>query len=374
MRQPRPSLQLLDLPNEIIGHVFAFLDSMPPSLTDVMALPARPQVQHVASTPLKKASILNHRLRKICLPLLFRHIFISSVDRLSSIFAFAVSNDLALHVATAQIYLHGPSSHQRPAWWIRLLEQFPRLSTLTITAPPNVFAEVVSQPIKLSDAWAFKIPFQTIQLHYDPSTTSSTALDHTSILHARPWSSFLVNESCSLLAYTTYEYFLRSTPSPLWPDPAHNVLHLLCNIRSFSFVAIFPTYTHVAQITEIMKNCMPRIEAITIKLLPDPQSTVLQDMLEASGHHFDVNDPWNEFETSLTLIGSAVVDLSGTDGPDRSLRELSMPDVCITGLKDTIEEGITRWLTEQPVHGWAYRGQGLWRRDLASETAETITQ
>lgn len=362
-------LRLLDLPNEILSYILEFCDSVPPSLLTAKSLPIPPQVHPEATTPLKKSSILNHRLRKLALPLLFRHLSVSP-DRMAIIIPFTSHHNLDPHVTTAQVYLPGPTTHRRPHWWHILLSRYPRLSTLTITAPPSVFAEII-QPVKLSDQWAFKIPHQTIQLKCDPNPPLHTQLDTMSILHARPWNSYLVNEASLLLAYQTYEYFLRHTPSPIDPFPAPSILQLYQNLLTFTFVSIFPAYNHVAEVTGVVQQHMPNLECLTVKLLPDPSSTILQDTLETSGFHIDVNDPWNEFETSLNLIGAAAVGMSQPDeGVGGRLRELHVDDVQMMGVRDTIETTMTVLLTENlPVSlQWSYEGDGLWRRQAGADT------
>lgn len=372
---PKQPLQLLDLPNEILSHVLSFYDSEPPSLRDVKDQPSQPFVNPEPSTPLKKTSTLNHRLRKLALPLLFHHIFVCP-ERLASITAFTSSQNLEIHVTSAQIYLPGPSSHRRPPWWSLLLTQYPQLSTLTITAPPNVFAEIVSHPIKLADQWAFKIPYQTLQLKHDPHNTTTTPINSTTLLHARPWTTLLINSSSSLYAYTTYEYFLRVTPSPLSRHSSPSLLHLLHNLTSFTFIAIFPFYNHVSEITDLMRHHMPYLEKLAVKLLPDPKRDVLAESLRESGGHFDVRDCWTEFETSVSLLGHAAVALSRRGGGDGEkeryeehqwtgkLRELRLDDVQMEGVRNMVEATVTRILTEDGALGWAYDGEGsgLWVR------------
>lgn len=364
-------LELLDLPNEIISHILAlaFGDSVPCSLLEIDDLPAQPKIDPEANTPIKRASIVNHRLRTLILPLLFRHVHVTP-NTVNTIVTFINSHNLGPHVTTAQVYLPAPSNHQHPSWWSILLPQFSRLSTLTITAPPNCFAEVVGQPIKLTDQWAYKIPYQTVQFKYAPSNSIPLPTNPTSILDARPWTSFHVNESSSLLVYTTYEYFHRSKPSPMVrADPDSPIAHFFHNLKSFNFTAIFPTYSHVAGITNRIPKDMLHLEHLTIKLLPDPTSTILTDTLEASDVHFDVNDPWNEYETSLTMIASMAMGMSAT-GVGYKLRELRVLDVQMEGIRDTIVKIVTGMLRERPELGWAYDEDGLWRIKRACEPRE----
>ena len=108
---------------------------------------------------------------------------------------------------------------------------------------------------------------------------------------------------------------------------------------------------------------MPNLESLTIKLLPDPDSSVLLDSLEASGGHFDVRDPWSEYDTSLTLVGQTALALSyqRDENPGR-LRELRLEDVQLNGVKTMIETVTTNLITEDRTLGWSYEGNGLWVR------------
>jgi hypothetical protein len=368
----KPLLELLGLPNEIISHILTFCDSVPPSLLSSQSEPVRPSISPDAITPLKEASILSHCIRRLALPLLFRNIYVT-IEHLDALVAFTKSHNLNPHVITAQVFLSGPSTHRQPFWWSVLLTHFPRLQTLTIIAPPSVFAEITSQPIKLTDQWAFKIPFQTIQLSLPLLTIQAppdrSTSNTTSLLTALPWTSLLINESSSLPAYTTYEYFLRHTPSPLAPSPSPAALHLYHHLTHFTYTAIFPTYNHVAEVLDIASEHMPDLRCLTVKLLPDPSSTILQETLEKAGYHFDVNDPWNEFETSLTLVGAAVVAMSqGREGHVQGHRvggklgRLEVQDVAMEGVRDIIETTVTGLLGEHQGLGWGYEGGGIWRR------------
>ncbi|KPI40879.1 uncharacterized protein AB675_10638 [Cyphellophora attinorum] len=342
---------------------------MPLSLLDSKEQPSRPVVRLKASTEypfLKRVCLVCSRLRKIALPHLFRHVLVLP-GQLDNLLAFTSTQKLDTHVTTAHIYLNSPSSHEQPPWWAILLDQLTNLTTITVTAPPHIFAEITRIPVKTQDAWAFKIAEQSLQLTCAANSTYAPyeAQASPSLLTARPWHTLHVNESSSLRAYTTYEYFLRTPPSPISPfskplsslETRSAIRTLLSTIRHFHFTAIFPSFNHIGTILEMAEGSMTRLDSLTFQLLPKPNSTILVDALEETGGHIDVNDPWNEFETSLALVAVSALGMSRSN-----LTKLTMEDVAMEGVRDMIERIVTEKLVEEPDLGWAYEGVGRWRR------------
>jgi hypothetical protein len=374
-------LQLLDLPNELISHVFRCLDSPSPFLQASLHQP-NPAAVRVSRSPLKQASLLSHRLRRLALPFLFHHV---SVDpsHLKSFLSFVKTNDLGAHVASVVAYLPSPCSHYHPPWWFQLLSQLPGLTCISIIAPPHIFSEVTETNTRSRDTWAFNMPLQILQLRYHPSDVDSTEEssrqsgvmgDH--LLLARPWSSILVNEGSSLKAYTTWEYWLRSTPSPIYAlsDP-YRFTAFISNLRSFSLVSIFPIYGHVERALHLIKQ-MHHLRSLFVKLIPEPESTILSDEIEEAKGHLDVNDPWTEFDTSLALTAAACLYLSDEKAENNDwdmprlgeLEELRVDDVKMTGVRDSIESIVGSGLQERLDLGWTYEGDGCWRRSTKKKT------
>ena len=107
---------------------------------------------------------------------------------------------------------------------------------------------------------------------------------------------------------------------------------------------------------------------------------MLDDEIEEAKGHLDVNDPWNEFDTSLALTAAACLYLSEKKPEETNdwnmprlgeLRELRIDDVKMIGVRDNIEEIVTPRLSDKPNLGWAYEGNGLWKRvdkDTAHDT------
>ena len=188
----------------------------------------------------------------------------------------------------------------------------------------------------------------------------------------------MLNEGSSLKCYTTYEYFLRRTPSPIYSIPP-NTLTLpplpnpfLANLQSFSFIAIFPIFNHIDDLLLRVKQ-MTNLRYLFVKLIPEPNSTILDDEINAAIGHFDVNDPWTEIETGLDLIAKACIEFS--EDTSNAADELRLPnldvlrvdDVKMLGVKDTIEEIVSRNLLEDPQLAWTYEGDGIWCRNRPAQ-------
>lgn len=120
---------------------------------------------------------------------------------------------------------------------------------------------------------------------------------------------------------------------------------------------------------------MHRLQSLFVKLIPEPDSTVLNDEIQEAKGHLDVNDPWTEFDTSLHLIAGACIYLSEREEDETNdrglsrlgeLRELKVDDVKMSGIRDNIENIINRELVEgEPQLHWGYVGDGVWRRGPA---------
>lgn len=366
-------MELLDLPNEILAKILSFLD--PPSPfdqsirdkpilhdDDISSTTQLPRAVPVEAS-LKNVSTTCTLLRSIALPDLFKHVKVNPL-RLSDFVAFLNQNQLNQRVVSVVAVVLGHYNHIHPAWWARLLNEV-AVTRFSIIAAPSIFAELAGNPTWSNDAWAFNMPFQILSLDQSAEAARSK-IDYDnlpSLLTARPWTRALVNEGSSVLAYTTYEYFFRRTPSILSALHFHHSVagdQMFANLQEFEFVAIFPFYNHVEEVLKCIRK-MVNLRRLFIKICPSPESTVLHDEIEAAGGHFDINDPWNECDTSWRLIAHNVAALASLG----NLRELHMDDVKVEGVRQALEDSINRVLREP----WAYQGEGSgeWRADPGSD-------
>ncbi|KAJ9614581.1 hypothetical protein H2200_002718 [Cladophialophora chaetospira] len=367
-------MQLLELPNEILERIISFHDTESPfdiGLLEkpksalapqecgddgirLMSIPPTANKQY----PLKVLTLTCRLIRSLTLPILFKHAVLHPL-LLSDFLSFLKKHNLPHRVSSLVAHLSGHYNHVHPAWWARLLNEVPATS-LGIVAPPEVFAELAGIHSWSNDAWAFDMPLQI--LRFDQSLDAArTRIDYDDLpnfLLARPWENMLYNEGSSLSAYTTYEFFLRRTPSLL------TALHfnssaagdsLFANLLGFSFVAIFPFYNHVDEVLKCIRK-MKKLQRLLIKLCPQPDSTAFHDEMEIAGGALDVHDPWNECETSWMLIAHTVLFLT----VEGDLGELHMDDVQIEGVRDNLEHSLNERLHER----WRYQeqGSGIWRK------------
>ncbi|EXJ69569.1 uncharacterized protein A1O5_07605 [Cladophialophora psammophila CBS 110553] len=362
-------MKLIEYPNEILSRIISFLDTPSPFDDEILQKPksaltpfeseAGIELTTIKASALKNLTLTCRFLRALTLPVLFKHAVLHPL-LLSDFLSFLKSHDLSQHVVSVVAHVPGHYNHVHPAWWARLLNEVPA-TRLSIIAAPEVFAELARISLWSSDAWAFDMAFQILQLDQSPEA-ARMRIDYDDLpnfLVARPWQNMVVNEGSSLLAYTTYEFFLRRTPSLL------TALHLnssgpgdalFANLLSFDFVAIFPFYNHVDEVLKCVRK-MRRLRRLFVKLCPEPESTWFRDEIEAAGGALDIHDPWNECETSWTLIAHSVVFLTTAHG---QLCELQMDDVKVEAMRPTLEQGIGSLLKER----WCYEdpASGIWRR------------
>jgi hypothetical protein len=376
-------MHLLDLPNEILARIIGFLDTPSPSDLGLLEKPKSsltPQefdegIQLMSlsaasdrQNALKNLTLTCRLIRSLTLPVLFKHAVFSPL-RLGDFLEFLKTHKLTQQVASLVAHLPGHYNHVHPAWWARLLNEVPA-TRLTVVAAPEVLTELAGIHSWTDDAWAFDMPFQVLRLDQSPGAARSR-IDYDNLpnfLTARPWEAMVYNEGSSLSAYTTYEFFLRKTPSLL------TALHfnhsaagaaMFATLLSFDFVAIFPFYNHVDEVLKCIRQ-MSRLQRLMIKLCPEPGSTTFNDELEAAGGALDIHDPWSECETSWMLIAHTVLFLT----MEGELRELYMDDVRVDGVRASLESSLNERLQER----WRYPDDrpGVWLKIAPEDEAGFI--
>lgn len=372
-------MEFLELPNEILSRIITFVDTPSPFAASMFQKPvlewpnngSQAQLSEVnpRRSTLKSLSTLNRLLRSLTIPVLFKHAILDPV-RLSDFLAFLGQNDLQQRVSSIVAVVSGHYNHVHPAWWARLLNEVPA-TRLSILAAPHILAELTGVSSWSTDAWAFDIPHQI--LSFDQSLEATRhRIDYEDLpnfLNARPWTNMIVNEGSSVLAYTTYEYFFRRTPSllsALSPSSSTSGDSMFANLTSFQYVAIFPFYNHVDEVLKCIQK-MSRLQKLSIKLCPDPGTTILHDEIVAAGGHLDINDPWNECDTSWRLIAHNVAALARGG----VLQELQMSDVQIEGVRESLEFTLNKILNAS----WTYNGEGsgLWLRNHNPSPPQTAS-
>lgn len=372
-----PPSRLLVLPNELIDHIFAFLDGEPLSTREFLQLP-RLDWTESSNHPLKTISQVSHRLRFIILPRLYKHSRLNPAH-LTPFLDFVRVRELTSKIESITALLPGPCCHIHPAWWARLLNSVP-FRRFAVGCEPHVLSEIAGIPMNMNDSWAFNIPYQYLELRQTQKAATSklSYSSLSSLIGAKPWYSLRINEGSSLSAYTQYEYFLKKTPSLLSniqtylscmpSDATPDVLQRMFTtsalsiiamqdmfegLREFSFVAIFPFYNHVDDILKCIRR-MLNLRTLFIKLCPEPDSTVLDDEVKAAKGHIDLNDPWAEITTAYNLVAYTIQFL----GIEGQLSTFTIDDVKVEGIRETITSHVTNML---PLT-WKHDGNGTWRK------------
>ena len=361
--------QLADLPNEVLFAILAHFSTRPPSEVNFHARPSA-SLTHSASVPLKSLSLTSCQLRALVLPLLFTYARLDPTVSVSFI-NFLATHKLANHVLSVVAHLEGPATHLHPVWWSTILTSLPALKSLTLLCPPYVLAEIAGISIIDTDSWVFNMPYQILRLSHPADEVSTLLPAHhpTSLLSARRWTRLAINEGSSLKAYSSYEYFLRQTPSlinslskllprfhtPMVPAPAP----LLPRLTSVTYTAIFPFFNHVSSFL-IFARHGPAITELAISLCSDPLSKVIEDELADAKGHIDINDAWMEWETSWSLIGRNVSEMEG-------LQLFETRDVRVEGVREDLIEGLEEALGSE----WMRSGEGRWvKRKKEKEEAD----
>ncbi len=189
------------LPNELLLHIFSYLDGPRPSAS---ALLDEPHIDLTKSNdaPLKKASLVARKWRQIILPLLFKHAqftleatksarsvigrqtqpfydFLKANDlgNIISTFALLVQDKKIAHVSE---FDHGHKSFS--SFWATLFTVIDPCELL-IVAPPEALGDLASCNTFLQDQWAFNCPFQYLRLQQpgksSPIVKAPTVSSHT---------------------------------------------------------------------------------------------------------------------------------------------------------------------------------------------------
>lgn len=103
---------LLEVPAEILAHIFSFLDSPCPSEVNFHNLPNK-LLTRSGNLHLKSISFVCKRFRSTVLPLLFCHVRLDPY-KLTDFLSFVKANGLTTYIKSAVAGLQGPCNHLHP--------------------------------------------------------------------------------------------------------------------------------------------------------------------------------------------------------------------------------------------------------------------
>ena len=381
---------LNDLPNELLDHVCSFVsaardddhgdagddDGRFPSVQNLRDLPDH-NITASKSFPLKNLSRVSSRWLAATRPRLFCHARYELRDQ-DRFLAFCRQHCLTRHVRTVVVSVRSIfRGSERDLWWSDLFAVLDP-DSVTVVAPPYMFADMARCRFEDTHAWAFHMPLQTMHFRQLKSraladdgkdtTAENEGTNSDNFFTARPWTEILFNEGSFLRAYSTYEYYLLRAPSVMvdWgsveplqspvrelPYPASAITRL----TSFCYTAIFPFYTHTNLVLKVVRN-MTSLRHLEMQLAPNPGSSVFEE--EQQTGSLNPNDPWMELDTSYQLLAHSVRYL----GVQGKLTEFLTHDYRLDALREILSQELARRLGAK----WDHDGNGLWRRRGTGDT------
>ncbi|KAK3170270.1 hypothetical protein OEA41_009657 [Lepraria neglecta] len=368
---------LTDLPTELLQHIISFLeDSEPPSIQHLHEEPSE-ALLNSPHHPIKDLSRICHRLHQTTFPTLFTNLKVS-LDTIDDILPFITQHSFRTKVST--LLLHATtqaletaktlsiSTDVRP--WVRILALIESADphALTILLPPSAFEYILPYDLRLSDEWAFNIPYQLLHLSHmrDPIRATLDAVPATdqNIFQVRPWTHCIYNEGSSIRAYSTYEYFHKRGPSLLNPQKPAEMVHFLLecapHITSFDFIAVFPfphsdmCQSHTRKLTRFLTYMARNLKHLRIQLAPSSDNGILDDT-EALGT-CQRSDLWTEFENAYALLMRRL-DVGGL----KCLTGFTILDYKNPGLRDVIDRVVGGYVFTGERE-WRHEGDGRWNK------------
>ena len=374
------AMTVMDLPLELLDQILSYLDVEPPSLR---ALRKEPSITLTDSDaqPLKTLSLTSCSLRRLTICRLFKYarirldrLSINDIVELSSgsedindFLDFVRLNALHSHIKGLVLYTEvdlstelSPTGPRRSRdafgnWgfyefahlWRNLLTALNPVF-ITMLAPPSTLALLASCDCQPRDAWAFDMPFNVLHLKQSYTALPAGWLEPPGVndlFHLRDWSHCSLNEGASLKAYSTYEYFLKTTPSiALLP------FTLTASFTSFDYIAIFPLHNHTKEISQLLMK-MPNLERLRVQLAPEPSNSKILEDEARMGKNLHA-DMWMELDAGYTLILHTMLAM-------RRLEYFESLDYALEGLRSTLDVKFEDIRSQ----GWRQCGGGCWRRD-----------
>ena len=361
----RKVIAIESLPPELLDKIFSFLIQPAPSLSRLHDQPVF-EITHSKYVNLKSISCVSQRFRQAVFHILFQHIRVQlrsddkSLEagwpaRYQDFLAFATRTDLRSTTESFTLLIEESerSDHDNTAdrsdsisiHWQHLFRVIDPLH-LTIVAAPPVLGLLAAQPMKVDVAGDFHMPYHILSLSRSVSSrnkqhdTEFASDPATPLLQIRPWKSLLLNEGSFIRAYSRPDYrFVIAEPPSILPSLASLFSVLARTIRSVSYIAIFPSTTHLEYLYPIFVN----LQRFFFQLVP--HSDVLPDIRQRAG--VDVMSLMLNRDASYSAILRRVLGLS-TGSLSVNLVEVECGDVGVD--RTCASMVIDRYLTH--TRGW----------------------
>lgn len=240
-------------------------------------------------------------------------------------------------------------------------------SRVVVAAPPPTMAGLLDIEILSSDEWAFGMHMHYLEFAQDETicierSNSARRVWYPALIHRRHWTHLGHNEGSSVAAYSTYEYHLKQPPMIIHQLIARFVRDTdsCSNIRSVSFVGVFPFSSHVAAVLRALKR-LRTVMQYEFQISPGPENDLL-DSPERLGKA-QLSDLWLEFHGSYRMITNFLKLLPG--GGRFVSKDCAKPR-----LKEEVEDFMD--VMQISGFGWRRVGELAWVRDQTLDKAPVV--
>lgn len=360
--------------------------------------------------PLKALSMTSHRWRRLTRSVIFSTIKVplerlfeskqSETETVSAFITRAFSTltyrfpvlsrlmvqSLTLHVRTSSMIYSNVVQQEINHFWKELFGFFDPIH-VSITAPPKTLSDLLSCPVNMSDAWAFNILYQRIDLyktehrHYSTSRGATiansirsiapylkpqeTARDATKPLSKlaiqgqqahcplviKEWDILLFNAGSSFPNYGTYHYYDRCPPCLIQINASPLMTTFDC-LRYFEYTAVFPHVTQFRK-TVIAISSMNNLHVLALQLVPDFESPLFHDLDRIALGNTNLRDCWAEARKCYTLVIQTMIDRTRLKILDK-LNVFTSYDCDMTFMQDELLEifskcGPSEWSRHSPI-------------------------
>ena len=298
---------LLDLPLELLQHVISFVAEE--KLLSTRMLHEEPSDALLRSTyhPLKDLSQACRATRELCFPSLFSALKVD-INSAEEFLTFSGTHSLCSQADSLVLYLdlscqddNLSSCNIWPAM-VRTIDSV-KPSLVTILSTTSLFRLILPYDLDLNDEWAFRIPYQVLQLRLPKhlaasSHTSRQALESQNVFQIREWTHCTFNQGSSINGYCTYEYYLKLTPTIFDPLCEVELKRKMteggfANLTSLDYIALFPINCTMERFCTCMQ-IMKKLRCLRVQFAPTPSNDVLDD--SAAVGKCQPGDLWQEFE------------------------------------------------------------------------------
>lgn len=231
---------------------------------------------------------------------------------------------------------------------------------LLVAAPPSTLSGLLDAQMLSTDVWAFDMKIHYIEFSQgDPQLAVHRDRNcrpwNNALVHRRPWTHLSYNEGSSVTAYSTYEYHLKQSPKMLYLTLIRLAKEVqeCCNLKSFSFVGVFPFSTNMNTVISALQK-IPTLRDVQFQLAPGPENDLLSTPKRLG--RAQASDLWLEWNGCYKNITGLLGTHEFSDGAKFVSKDCGEKKVA-----NEVEEYIES--LQKRGQGWREESEGVWVRD-----------